>query len=110
MNTALPSSWDQIATLVVAGLRDVLADEEGGPPADLGVSTSLIGPEAVLDSLELVTLVSDLEARLEEELDVCVVLADERALSQKNSPFRTVHSLTDHICSLIEAELRDVAA
>ena len=56
----------------------------------------------VLDSMGLVTLIVDVEQRLEEEYDEVVVLADERAMSQKRSPFLSVGSLADYICQLVE--------
>ena len=39
-----------------------------------------------------------------EELGIAVTLADERAMSQTRSPFRTVQSLTDYIMTLATAD------
>ena len=52
----------------------------------------------------LVTLIVDVEQRLEEQYDVVVVLADERAMSQERSPFRSVSSLADYISQLVEEQ------
>jgi acyl carrier protein len=60
-------------------------------------STYLIGPGSLLDSLGLVRLIVDLEQRLQDEYGISLTLADERAMSQKNSPFRTVQSLAGYI-------------
>ncbi|NJN98474.1 MAG: hypothetical protein HC875_32500 [Anaerolineales bacterium] len=68
--------------------------------APLNEETRLIGREAVLDSMGLVNLIIEVEQRLEDEHDVTVVLADERAMSQKNSPFRSVQTLADYICQV----------
>ena len=57
-----------------------------------------------LDSLGLVTLITDVEQRLEEEYDIALTLADDRAVSQRNSPFRSVQSLADYIALLIEEQ------
>lgn len=64
--------------------------------------TALYGQEGPLDSLELVNLIVATEEYLDDEFDVVLTLADEKAMSQKQSPFRTVDSLADYICSLLE--------
>jgi acyl carrier protein len=96
----------KISDMVISSLQDVLAMNNGDSPAEvtIGEDTHLIGRESVLDSMGLVTLIVELEQLLEEEYDVAVVLADERAMSQKNSPFRSVQTLTDYICRLIEEQ------
>lgn len=62
----------------------------------------LFGPSGRLDSLGLVDLILAVEQKIAEELDVAVTLADEKAMSQKRSPFRTVGSLADYICHLLD--------
>ena len=100
-------SRPEIVEIVTSSLEDVLAMADGDSPGDgavedIGEDTRLLGRKGVLDSMGLVTLIVDVEQRLEEEYDVVVVLADERAMSQKRSPFRSVGSLTDYICQLAE--------
>ncbi len=99
----------EIANMVLASLRAILEVKRKAPVADVGESTTLIGRQAVLDSLGLVTLLVDLEQRFEELHGWPVTLANERALSQKHSPFRTVQTLTNYICSL-QAEKQAHAA
>jgi acyl carrier protein len=92
--------------IVISSLQDVmdLSDREAPAPAELDEEVRLIGRKGVLDSMGLVNLIVDVEQRLEEEHDVVVVLADERAMSQKNSPFRSVGTLADYICQLVEEQ------
>ena len=54
------------------------------------VDTVLFGRFAKLDSLGLVNLIVATEEKIEIELEETITLADERAMSQKNSPFRTI--------------------
>jgi acyl carrier protein len=61
--------------------------------------TLLYGIGGVLDSLELVNLVIDLEQRLDEQMGAAVTLADERAVSQEHSPFRSVSALVDFVAA-----------
>ena len=94
----------EIAGLVLSSLESVLATgpDDQPHPVELGEDTCLMGRTGVLDSMGLVTLVVDVEQRLEEEHDIVVVIADERAMSQKHSPFRSVGSLAAYIRQLVE--------
>src|SRR5438046_159578 len=63
--------------------------------------TRLMGLQSVLDSLHLVSLLITIEREVEDTIGVTLTLADERALSMKESPFRTIESLADYIVILI---------
>lgn len=70
-----------------------------------GGDTVLFGDSnGLLDSFGLVNLIVALEAAVEEELGVAIILADERAMSQKHSPFRTVGALADYVTLLVEED------
>jgi acyl carrier protein len=58
---------------------------------------ALFGRDGRLDSLGLVRLIVAVEQRIEDELSVGVTLADERAVSQRASPFRTVAALAAYV-------------
>lgn len=60
-------------------------------------STKLFGSEGVLDSLNLVSLVVEIEQMVLDEHGVSIVLADDTAMSQKTSPFRNVLTLSRYI-------------
>ncbi len=66
------------------------------------IDTVLFGESGKLDSLGLVNLIVATEQRLEELFEVSLTLADEKAISQKNSPFRTVGTLAEYISKLME--------
>jgi acyl carrier protein len=63
-------------------------------------SALLFDPKSSLDSLGLVTLILNIEDNLSEKFGLNITLADDRAMSQKNSPFRSTESLTDYIYNL----------
>ena len=64
-------------------------------------TTILFGKGGQLDSVELVTLIIEVEEKILDEVGVSITLADERALSQKNSPFLTLQTLTEYVTLLI---------
>ena len=71
------------------------------------LETRLFGGNSILDSLGLINLIVAVEQNIEDEFDISLTLADERAMSQRHSPFRTVGSLVDYISMLFEEESND---
>jgi acyl carrier protein len=91
-----------IVDLIIMSAQDVMA--MNGVDAEqpkIGEETRLIGHEAILDSLGLVSLVVEVEQHLADDLEVTLILADERAMSQKRSPFRSIGALADYVCELV---------
>lgn len=66
--------------------------------------TRLYGAKSGLDSITLVTLIAEVEDRLEADFGQAPTLADERAMSRQRSPFRRVGSLIDHAAELLQEE------
>jgi acyl carrier protein len=93
---------EQIQGIVLEALgeinRQTLSNKQFAPSEQ----TVLFGIGGVLDSLGLVNLIVAVEQRLEDELGTVVVLADEKAMAQKNSPFRTVATLVHYIAQQLD--------
>jgi D-alanine--poly(phosphoribitol) ligase subunit 2 len=97
---------DELVSLVIKALRETNG-QEIKLPGVLGTETSLFGQEGILDSLGLVTLVVSVEQAIEDEFGVSVSLADEKAMSQRNSPYRTIGSLAEYADRVLKAEASD---
>ena len=65
--------------------------------------TPVFGTIDGIDSLSLVTLVVDLESAVHAAFGRRVVLADDKAMSMRNSPYRTAGSLADFIVARLAA-------
>ncbi len=65
----------------------------------------LFGRESQIDSLDLVSVITDVEETLSDKFDVDISLTDDRALAHQPSPFDSVKNLADYI---IEAMNREV--
>lgn len=76
-------------------LQDALEESESDKSAT--PTSEIFGPGSPLDSIAVVSLIIDVEQRLNESLGIRVSLTDEHALSQSKSPFRTVTTLVDYI-------------
>jgi acyl carrier protein len=57
----------------------------------------IFGPESTLDSMGLVNLITLIEQRIEEKTGNFIAIADERAMSMQESPFKTVKTLKEYI-------------
>ena len=65
-------------------------------------TTALYGKDSALDSMATVGLVIALEEKVNQVFNKSLTLANEKAVSLKNSPFRTVDSLADYIIELLK--------
>lgn len=66
--------------------------------------TTLYSDTHALDSLGLVNLIVGTEQKIQDELGLNITIANEKALSQKHSPFRNVDTLSEYILTLITEE------
>jgi acyl carrier protein len=68
------------------------------PPAfTVDENTKLVGQKSVLDSIALVALIAEIEQQIDDRYGIAMTIADDRALSQERSPFRTVSSLAEYV-------------
>lgn len=80
--------------------------QAGVTPLAKSEDTVLFGTGGGLDSLGLVTLIVNTEQQLGDDLGRPFTLVDERALSSRNSPFRTLGTLADYVLTLCEDDRR----
>ena len=66
------------------------------------LETVLLGSSGKLESINLVNLLVAIEENIEETFDIPISITDERAVSEKNSPFRTVETLCNFVLNLLD--------
>ena len=90
-----------IENLIINAVKEI--NKQLSQEQQLGQSTKtvLFGKDGKLDSLGLVTLLIIIEQNIEDEFDVSITIADEKAMSQKRSPFKTIGTLADYIDMLL---------
>lgn len=91
---------EAILRVVIEALRTTNLARDSRAQLEVSATAPLFGPESPLDSLGLVALLLDIEEGLD-ALGCPVLLSDERAMSQKRSPFRSVPALVEYIASLL---------
>ena len=91
-----------IENLIINAVKEI--NEQLPQEQQLAKSTKtvLFGKDGKLDSLGLVNLLVTIEQNIEDVFDVSITIADERAMSQKRSPFRTIGTLADYIDMLLK--------
>ena len=90
-------------------LFDLIGKINDKRPEDRNIAkeknTELFGEGGALDSLELVNLIVAFEEKIRSNLNLAITLADDRAMSQKRNPFRSIGSLTDYAIMLIKEKV-----
>ena len=93
-----PAADRALAEVPMSGVRAVIArnmHESHQVTAPVTLTTEA-------DATDLVVLRERLKASLADELGIEITLADEKAMSQASSPFRTVDTLVDYIVMRLE--------
>ncbi len=92
-------SVEQVRSSVYAAIESFNADEVQQVARQ--DDCVLLGPGGAVDSLGLVRLVMVVERRIEDDFGTPISLTDERAMSQRNSPFRSVGTLVAYITTAL---------
>jgi acyl carrier protein len=95
------SNHERILQAIYSALDEINEQLPKGKALDKSPGTILFGKSGQLDSLGLVSLIVAVEQNIEDEFGVGITLADERAMSQQNSPFKTVAALSDYVALLL---------
>ena len=88
---------EQTIELICRIYNELAPPLHGSPSAN--ESTRVFG--GALDSVNVVSLIVELEQEIDERCGVPITIADDLAMSQQRSPFRTVGSLADYIQGLM---------
>ena len=95
---------EQVLQAIFDAMDEINEQRPEEPQIEKSADTVLFGESGALDSLGLVNLIVTVEQTLEETFGVSLTLADEKAMSMRNSPFRSVKTLAEYASSLIEED------
>ena len=92
---------DKVIEIIVGTIKEY----NNGLSKDMQISSdlgsSIYGGSSNLDSMGLVSFIVGLEQSIEDKFDQSISLADEKAMSQKTSPYQNINSLADYILKLL---------
>ena len=95
------SKKDAVQNIIFTALKTL--NEERGADEQIAISadTALFGPDAVLDSLSLVSVIVDIETQAADAFGQPVSLTDDQAMSRDPVPFVNVSTLTAYLLELL---------
>jgi D-alanine--poly(phosphoribitol) ligase subunit 2 len=96
--------FDDVLKVILDSVAELNLQLEESQQLELNPDTQLFGRGSKLDSLGLVNLIVLVEEKAADTFGKTVTIADERAMSQKSSPFRTVRTLAEYLFSLLKEE------
>tara|TARA_B100000768_G_C11179752_1_gene332414 strand:- start:391 stop:699 length:309 start_codon:yes stop_codon:yes gene_type:complete len=96
---------EDIVNLIINTIKELVDEGMLKGIENPNLKTRLYGSNSDLDSLNLVILISEVEERASDFLDIDLLLADERAMSMTRSPFRRVETLADYIHVLAQEKI-----
>ena len=97
--------YHKILNIIYEQTKELNEDLTHKVPLEKSENAPLFGRGGVLDSIALVSLIVAVEQAIEDEFDTALTIADEKAMSQKSSPFKTIGSLATYIQKLITEEI-----
>ena len=95
-------NFDDVLKVVLDSVAELNLQLEPSQQLELDAETQLFGRGSRLDSLGLVNLIVLVEEKAVDTFGKLVTIADERAMSQKSSPFRTVRTLSEYLFGLLK--------
>lgn len=94
----------EIVDVILEVAREMNESSGAAIAVEQGPDAALYGRDGALDSVGLVSLIVAVEQALEDRFGISVALADERAVSQKRSPFLTIGTLAEYVATRSGAE------
>jgi acyl carrier protein len=93
---------DAVEAVIFRALEAINLEREPDDQVPISTATPLFGVDAALDSLEFVSLITDVETSVNLEHGLDISLADDRAMTRPLSPYSTVTTLRDYVIELAE--------
>ena len=95
------SNYDTILEAVYRAVDELNKQLPKGVQVEKSLDSPLYGKGGRLESIDVVTLIMEVEDQIRNEFDTAITIADDRAMSQQNSPFLTIRTLTDYVTQLL---------
>ena len=90
-----------VQDVIFRALKSLNQEREAEDQIDIGPETLLFGPDAVLNSLELVSVMVDIETMADDEFGQAISLTDDEAMGSDPVPFVSVSALTAYMLELL---------
>lgn len=95
------SNQEKIVHAVYGAVDELNKQLPKGVHIEKSLDSVLYGKTGKLESIDVVSLIMEVEDQIKAEFGVSITIADDRAMSQENSPFLTVGTLTEYVAELL---------
>ena len=93
---------ERIAKAVYAAVDELNEQLPKGVSVEKSLDAPLYGAAGKLESLDFVTLIMEVEEKINAEFGTDITIADENLLSKEKSPFSTLGTLIEYLQDLLK--------
>jgi acyl carrier protein len=93
---------EKVIQIVFGALENLNMERASDNKVPVAGDTLLLAEGGMVDSLELVSLVVDVETAIAERFGCEVSLTDDEAMSREESPFLSVAALCEYVCEVLQ--------
>ena len=95
---------ERIAKAVYDAVDELNEQLPSGVHVDKALDAPLYGAKGKLESLDFVTLIMEVEEKINAEFGTDITIADENLLSKEKSPFSNLETLIEYLHELLAKE------
>ncbi len=95
---------ERITKAVYAAVDELNKQLPKGTQVEKAPDAPLYGSSGKLESLDFVTLIMEVEEKINAEFGVDITIADENLLSKEKSPFSSLRTLIEYLEELLKQE------
>ena len=95
---------ERISKAVYAAVDDVNQQLPKGVQIDKSLDAPLYGASGKLESLDFVTLIMEVEEKVNAEFGTDITIADDNLLSKEKSPFSSLRTLIEYLHEVLSKE------
>jgi len=99
----MPSD-ERISKAVYAAVDDLNEQLPKGVQIDKSLDAPLYGASGKLESLDFVTLIMEVEEKINAEFGTDITIADDNLLSKEKSPFSSLRTLIEYLHEVLDKE------
>jgi acyl carrier protein len=102
------TSDERIRTAVFSAVDELNSQLPAGITVEKSLDVPLYGAGGKLESLDFVTLIMEVEEKINAEFGTDITIADENLLSKEKSPFSTLRTLIEYLDELVKPPAESV--
>jgi len=96
------ASDERIRTAVFSAVDELNKQLPAGVSVEKSLDAPLYGAGGKLESLDFVTLIMEVEEKINAEFGTTITIADENLLSKAKSPFSTLRTLIEYLEEMLK--------